>query len=316
MGNEEAFAVAAARAEAEEERSMNVSEYLRLCHQGSKELNSGKQKAAMKTLKKAIKLEPMNPAAHHNIGHAYLLQGDFLLSHQAFVAALECDRQVPAALLPAHRGAARAGTMYQAWMARAKATPCGSRDVFCECDACASLPDKPVWMCTKDVLLETANRAILVSRDDDALWFMRASLLQANDKRAAAESFTRASIIAAGKGKQEARNMYAQRAAECFEALPPPTDQETAQKRIIDADMLAASMTSMSSPHVSGLCCPSTPVRIWPLRMSVGLLVMLAFTVVAVGIYVALYDFVAPFGLAPFCLLAVAAPRDAGEGDL
>ena len=100
MGNEEAFVAAAARAEAEEERSVNVSEYLRLCHQGSKELNSGKQKAAMKTLKKAIKLEPMNPAAHHNIGHAYLLQGDFLLSHQAFVAALECDRQVPAALLP------------------------------------------------------------------------------------------------------------------------------------------------------------------------------------------------------------------------
>ena len=63
----------------------------------------------------------------------------------------------------------------QAWDMRRQAAPCGSKDIFCDCERCAVLPEKPAWMRSPQALVAMAERVVAAEREDGDAWRMHAA---------------------------------------------------------------------------------------------------------------------------------------------
>ena len=58
----------------------------------------------------------------------------------------------------------------EAWDSRRRAAPCGSTDIFCGCERCAALPEKPAWMASPEALVAMAERLVAAAPEDRALY--------------------------------------------------------------------------------------------------------------------------------------------------
>ena len=140
-------------------------EYERLVAQAQQAALAGNPKAAVKLAKKAIENDPDRGEAYFVIGNAHKGARDFLRASECFFSATERIRP--------DTGDWAMGAV-NAWDARKRAAPCGSLDVFCECERCAALPEKPECMRTPEALLAMAERVAAAWPEEPQAWRMHA----------------------------------------------------------------------------------------------------------------------------------------------
>ena len=70
---------------------------------------------------------------------------------ECFLSAMECNPPDTDAW---------ADAVSRAWYGRRRAAPCGSDNLFCECNACAALPEKPEWMRSPQAVMTMAERVV------------------------------------------------------------------------------------------------------------------------------------------------------------
>ena len=77
-----------------------------------------------------------------------------------------------------------------------QAVPCGTQDVFCDCERCVALPEKPTWMASPEAAVAMAERVVAARREDARTWQMHASAHDDNeDWSTASKSFTKAAKL-------------------------------------------------------------------------------------------------------------------------
>jgi len=186
-------------------------EYERLEAVADRELSGGDYKAAVKLAKKAIKLEPDRPSAHVALANAYLASNDYLRASHSAAAAME--RYPPDTQC-------WAGSARFAWATRRQApTPCGSGDIFCDCDACAALPEKPEWMASPQALVAMAERVVAADSAEDAnAWVMHGHAHEGLDWATAARSYTSAARLFGVNGDKEFQTLSQANAQRCRKA--------------------------------------------------------------------------------------------------
>jgi hypothetical protein len=103
-----------------------------------------------------MKLEPERWGAHYSLGSAYLMSGDHLRASECFLSAMErCE--------PDSESWACDPSVIQAHSARRTAAPCGFNNIFCDCQRCAVLPEKPAWIASPEAVVATADRVVVVA---------------------------------------------------------------------------------------------------------------------------------------------------------
>ena len=110
-------------------------------------------KAAAKLAKKAIELDPQRPGAYFTLASAYADSGDYLRASECFFCAMERGE-------PGSKPWAQA--VFYAWNARLRAAPCGTPNLFCDCERCAALPEPRAWMASPQALVAMADRVVAV----------------------------------------------------------------------------------------------------------------------------------------------------------
>lgn len=110
-----------------------------------------------------------------------------------FARALECHLSAIDRCQPGTD--AWAESVCAAWAARRRAAPCRSSNIFCECERCASLPEKPWWMSSLAALSAMALHVVTAAPSPSA-WRMHAiTHEELGEWAAAARSWKRAAKI-------------------------------------------------------------------------------------------------------------------------
>ena len=145
-------------------------EYERLVNEAMGMANT---KKAKKIAKKAIALAPDRPKAYGVLAGAHMRAGERLRAMELFLEA-ETHCQPNSELW--------ATAIHQAWAARGNAAPCGSGNVYCDCERCSVPPytDKPAWMKTPESVAEIAERVIAAAPDHASAHRMHARALEAS----------------------------------------------------------------------------------------------------------------------------------------
>ena len=106
----------------------------------------------------------------------------------------------------------------QAWESRRLAAPCGCKDLFCDCDRCAALPERPWWMNSLSALKTTALHVATAAPSPSA-WRMHAIVHEElGDWATAARSWKcAAKICGLQQGGGAHKAMCVQSARACLE---------------------------------------------------------------------------------------------------
>jgi hypothetical protein len=201
---------------AAEDAAAARDEYERLIFQAEQASLSGNPKAAVELVKRAIAGSPAGSPgrsnAHVALGDAYRASEQPLRASECFIAAAEhCE--------PRSEGWASA--VVAACNMRRRAVPCGLHSgdgsIFCQCERCAELPERPMWMWSPHALLQVAKQVVAATPEDAPLedraaaWRMHAqALFDFEDFPKASDSFTKA-------GKLFGDGGHATHTAECLE---------------------------------------------------------------------------------------------------
>ena len=188
------------------ETAASRDEYMEMDKKAGEELLAGNYEQAYILAKEAIALAPDLPFAYGTLTHAAMHVGDNLTALKSSVSLVE--RHPPGEL-------EWAVAMVMAAKARELAA-CGSTNAFCECDACAALPEKPEWMASPQALVATAKRGVAIRPDFADAWRMHGSAHElSGDLSAAARSFTTAARLFGDKGDDVWKSLSLNSAQHC-----------------------------------------------------------------------------------------------------
>ena len=96
-----------------------------------------------------------------------------------------------------------AQVVHHAWDARRRAAPCGSYNLFCDCERCAALPAKPAWMATPQALLAMSERMVAARPGDAMSWDMHATAhWDTKSWLTASKSFAKAARLFGDEGNE------------------------------------------------------------------------------------------------------------------
>jgi tetratricopeptide (TPR) repeat protein len=185
-------------------------EYERLYRQAEHATCSGDPKAAVKLAKQAIELDPDRPEAHFALGTAYASCCDDLRASERYLSAMEREEPDSSAWKRA---------VVQAWDARRLAAPCGSRSLFCECERCAALPEKPAWMSSPQAVAAMAERVVAALPEETGAWRMHGYTHWRFDWSVAAKSCMKAGKMFGEQGHATHKAECLQNARTCLEHL-------------------------------------------------------------------------------------------------
>ena len=125
-----------------------------------------------------------------------MMSGDNLCASECFLSSMErCE--------PDSEAEGWASSAFLAWEARRDATPCGSRDIFCDCQRCAALPEKAAWMRSRQALVATAERVVAAMPEEATAWEMHGTRPMRHggtDWSTASKSFMRAAKFSGESG--------------------------------------------------------------------------------------------------------------------
>ena len=185
-------------------------EYTRLWNRADAATFSGDRKAAVKLAKQAIELEPDRPEAHFALGTAYASCCDDLRASERYLSAMEREEPDSSAWKRA---------VVQAWDARRLAAPCGSRSLFCECERCAALPEKPAWMRSPQAVAAMAERVVAAWPEDASAWCMHGKAHWGIDWSVASKGYMKAGKMFGEQGHATHKAECLQQARVCLEQL-------------------------------------------------------------------------------------------------
>jgi hypothetical protein len=211
-----------------------ADEYEQLIAEAYEYTLASSTKLAMMRAKKAIALEPERAEAHAVLAAAYCTAGDWLCASNSNLAAMQ-----------RHPPGSKAWGQFvaQAWACRCVGATCGSHDMFCGCESCAALPERVVWMRSRQSLAAMAVRAVTAAPDDVQAWRMHARVhKETGDMQTAAQGYVRAAKLSGEKGDVELREDCYRHAHACLEAArrsPPPA---------CGANEMSMQMTSIMRP--------------------------------------------------------------------
>ena len=138
------------------------------------------------------------------------MSGDFLRASEFFLYAMErCE--------PDSEGWANGAL--GAWNGRRNAAACGSRHLFCDCQRCAALPEKPAWMASPEALVVTAERVVAARPEAPTAWEMHGVAHWGTDWSMASKSFMKAAKLSGESGDVESKARYSKAARRCLEQL-------------------------------------------------------------------------------------------------
>jgi cytochrome c-type biogenesis protein CcmH/NrfG len=174
-----------------------ADKYTQLWTQADQMLSRSNPRGAAEKAKDAIKLEPERPEAHFVLGNALAKTARHAQASLSYLAAMEHYKS---------GGMGWAHAACQAWDAREHAVSCASggsfsmkATIFCECETCAELPEKPDWMSSPEELAAMSNLVILAAPDSAVSWNMHAGAhLAIGDHATASKSYMRAGQLSRG----------------------------------------------------------------------------------------------------------------------
>jgi len=151
--------------------------------------HSNKYEKAIELAEKALTIPTTTYADDHRaaltiLSNSYTRIGKYLIGYEFAIDLVDREaRDKPG-------GKRWASSVVTAFEARRQATCKG--DIFCDCDVCAALPEKPKWMSSPQVLVATAERVVAVTPTASDAWLMHANAhVEIEDMATAARSFTR-----------------------------------------------------------------------------------------------------------------------------
>ena len=146
--------------------------------------------------------------------------------------------------------ACRETNVCEAWETRRRAAPCGSHDLFCDCERCAALPEKPAWMRTPQALLAMAER-VVVAGSEDALalsWEMHGfAHKKMGAHLAASKSYTKAAKHLGDEGNVENKARMLHKVQEEETKAKAAAEAEAARMAPIMAAREAAANAAMEA---------------------------------------------------------------------
>jgi len=170
--------------------------FTQLWAQADQLTSNGNPRKGADLSKEAIELAPDRPEAHFVLGNAYMKTGRQADASESFLSAMVRYR-------PGRLGWAVAAC--QACVTRERAVTCGSSDIFCGCESCAALPEKPEWMRSPEDLVAMAKLVVMAAPESALSWRMHAGAhMGIGDHATASKSYAKAAQLNLGRGEKGA----------------------------------------------------------------------------------------------------------------